>query len=239
MNVEWCKFQINKRKWNNSLINLCLSWMNFSFCASCVCLHFCFCFFFCILLCRHLFRVCLCCWILWVFSLKLSNQLRSEQSLAKWPYLPQLKHPFGLSPKSLLGPLSPPLKPLSLSLPPLNPPRAPPLLTNSLFPLLREGSTLIYLPSMTFLFILNYLMFKSKRESAEMRVNTISTVSKYIVRVNSLVSILGILVFDEGVGESVLLLKADTFDGSVFLELFPEVIFGKLNQQHLLQRHSS
>ncbi len=141
------------------MINLCLSWMNFFFCVFCVCLHFCFCFFSCILLCRHLCRVCLCCWILWVFLLKLNNKLRSEQSLAKWPSFPQLKHPLGLSPKSLLGPLSfPPLNPLSLSLPPLNPPRSPPRGANSLLPLLREGSTLIYLPSMTFLFILNYQM---------------------------------------------------------------------------------
>lgn len=72
-----------------------------------------------------------------------------------------------------------------------------------------------------------------------MRVNTISTEFKYIVRVNGLVGILGVFVFDEGIREGISLLETDTFNGAILFELFSEIVFGKLNQQDLLQQYLS
>ena len=145
-------------------ISFCLILMSFSFCSFCVCLHFCFCFFSCN---PHLGRFGLWEGSLLAFLLTITKRVRSEQSLAKCPSFPQLKHPFGLSPKSLLGPLSSrPLNPESLlSLSPLYPPRSlsPPLLLKSLFPLLLEISTLISLPSINLRFMLNNLKVRKRK----------------------------------------------------------------------------
>lgn len=72
-----------------------------------------------------------------------------------------------------------------------------------------------------------------------MRVNTISTEFKYIVRVNGLIGILGIFVFDEGIREGISLFETDTFNGAILFELFSEIVFGKLNQKDLLQQYLS
>lgn len=128
----------------------------------CRCFCFYFCFYFCSLLvcgCPYhdpfyhflLWSLCYLCtrpldWILFPYVLNINSKIRLEQSLAKWPYSPQLKHPFGRSSRGLRSSPRLPLPPLSL----LNPPRS---LSRLLCPL--AYSTLSSFPMNCFPFILD------------------------------------------------------------------------------------
>lgn len=221
------------------MINLCLSLKGFFFCVFYVYRHFCFCFFSCIL-CRHLCLVCLC-WILLVFLLKKLKKIFTFFTvLGKMTFFATVEASLGSVTKVSSGTSVVSVAIISIS-----------STSVSVSISVTTSAVEISWPFASWSFDLDLLSVdgfsvhtklsyvKSKREIAETRVNTISTECKYIVRVNSLFSILGVFVLNESKGEGVLLPETNIFNGSEFFKLFSKIIFGKLNQQHLLRRHLS